>query len=404
MHKIFPFTILLLYSVLLAGQEKYISPEVQLKLDELDKKIEALDKSVNSKSATRDASYFYKKRELGFARFLREYEELIYDEDLKAAQNLIDARMKAAEKMHDEYAIKYFKDYENKLINYRIGKQKHYQELFAREKNFKKEYDSYISTLNEHSLIRAQRMIELAINYAKLNDRTETLNYLYKYQNYNKALMLDHKSSFNLEELTGSLPKFEKQFNEMLISDSIETLQLASELLEECIIYSNYALTKVDSNYFLRQRNVAANAIADWNRKQGMNADIATLTGGSAVIAYFDTINKDGIFKWDKYIVVIGRVKFESNSEMVRRGQAIAAADKKLFDYIRLNRIAELKTKERTAGHTFIIPYNNEGKKQYYKQDKLNDNYQYMVSYQSVVDEKVTLEVSKYLPPLQFQE
>lgn len=388
---------------LLSAQDKYISPEVQEQLEILDKKIATLEAFVKSNSANRDAQYFYKKRELGLTRFIREYEELIYDESLDEAQNLIDSRLKAATKSHDEYAINFFNDYISKLTAYRIAKQKHYQELFAKEKSFKKEYESYIESINSYSLIRAEHMINLAINYAEGNGRTETLKYLYRYSNYNKALMLDLESSFDLEEMTGSVSKFEKEFNLMLESDSLQTLLDASKMLEECVEYSHLALTDVESNYFKRQRNVAANAIADWNTKQGMNANISTLTG-SAVIARYDSINKEGIFKWNDHIVVIGSTRFDSNSEMVRRGQAISAADRTLFNYIRLNRIADLKPKDQVAGTTFILPYNNEGKKQYYKFNEAKDNFQYMVCYRSVINEKVTEDVSKYLPPLQFKE
>ncbi len=390
--------------MLIIGQEKYISPEVQQKLDSLDVKIKRLEEFVTANTANRDAKYFYNKRELGLIRFVKKYEELIYDEDLDEAQTLIDAYTKAAQKNYDEYAVNYFNNYKTKLTNYRIEKQKHYQQLFTKEKTFKKEYDKYIESINEYSLIRSGRMIDLAINYAKGNNRTETLKYLYKYKNYNEALKIDLNSSFDLEELTGSISKFEKEFNLMLESDSLKILQDASKLLEECITYSHLALTEVDSNYYKRQRNVAANAIADWNTRQGMNVNISTLTGGAAVIAHYDSINKEGIFKWNNLIVVIGNVNFDSNSEMVRRGQAISAADRTLFNYIRLNRISDLKPKDQVAGTTFILPYNNQGKKQYYKFDVAKNSFQYMVCYKSVINEKVTEDVSKYLPPLQFKD
>lgn len=399
--------ILLLIAILPAvnsfGQDYYISPAYRSKLDSLDKKIQKLSAYIRNNSSNRNAQYFSIKRELGLTKFVKEYESLLYREEFDEAFKLIESRILAAKKSRDEYSINYFNNYNSKLTATRISRQNHYQKLFLKEKNFQKHYKSYIEEIDSNSLFRAQYMIDLAIQYAHKNGRTETLAYLDYLREYNQALFIDLASTYNLELLTNNLSKFDKMFDEMLSSDSIHILQEANALLADCENYSRLARSEVQPGYFSMQQNITASTIAKWNITFGQNADISSLTD-AVIIARFDELNEEGIFIWNQHVIVIGSVNFSSNSELVRRGQAISEADRKLFQFIKLNRIVKFKPNDQKTAGTFILPYNNNGKKQYYKFNESTDNFQYMVCYRSIINEKVTKDLGKFLQPLQFLE
>lgn len=385
------------------GQDFYISPSYQNKLDSLNIKIKKLSTYIKENSSNRNARYFSVKRELALTKFVKEYESLVYQEKFDDAFKLIESRILAAKKSSDEYSINYFNNYNAKLTARRIHRQGHYQNLFQKEKNFQKYYRSYIEQIDSSSLFSAQFMIELAIQYAQRDNRTQTLLYLNSYNDYNQALFIDLATAYDLEQLTNNMSKFDKLFDEMLSSDSINVLQEANTLLNDCENYSRLAGSDVQPGYFAMQRNVTANTIAKWNTKFGNNTDISSLTD-AAITARFDAINEEGIFIWNEHVIVIGSVNFSSSSELVRRGQAISDADRKLFQYIKMNRIVKFKPNDQKTAGTFILPYNNNGKKQYYKFNESKDNFQYMVCYRSIINEKVTEDLGKYLQPLQFQE
>jgi hypothetical protein len=327
----------------------------------------------------------------------------VYDENLVAAQQLIKSRINTSEKRSDTYATKFYKSYQTKLTRLRGEKRTHYQTLFEKEKNFKKEYKTYIKAGDEYSLIRAGRMVNLAIKYAQEQNLEPVLIFLYKYQNLNKALIYDLNTSHDLSKLTNKKKDFLKTLETLLEDDSLEVIQQGVELVNQCYYYSSLTACKLDTVFFSGQRIVAANAIADWNERQGMSAELSKLTGES-VIARLDSLNREGIYKWKDMILVIGTVKFSSKSEMVKRGEAIIDADKTILNYIRVNKVAKVKENKTQSGKTYMVPYITEKEKTYYMFDIQKKEWQYMICYKNVINPTITEKMSRFLPPLQFKE
>jgi hypothetical protein len=388
---------------LVSGQNKFIDPATEKLFDSLDLRINWLQKLMPRISSNRDANYFATKRELDMTMFLREYHELVFDEKLEEADKLIDSRISASEKRADKFAADYYTGYKTKLTRLRGEKRTYYQQLFTKEKNFRKEFEKFVDAGDEYSLNRAARMVDLAINYAGEQKMTETLKFLIKYKRYAAALLYDLKSDYNLKELTSSQKSFQKVFNPMTDSDSLQTIIEAGKLVDQCYNYSLGANSKVDTNFFDQQKNVVANAIADWNERQGNTAELATLTGQS-IVAKLDSVNREGIYKWKGMILVIGTVKFTSKSDNVRRGEAIIASDQTLKNYIRVNKLADQDLKKAKIGKSYMVSYFDAGKKTYFMYEPEKQHYQYMICYSDVINEKATLEMIKFLPPLQFRE
>jgi hypothetical protein len=385
------------------AQQKVFDEETKYTIDSLDNRIIHLEKSIVQMGNSRDANLFRTKRELDMTKFLRQYEELIYDEDLISAQNLIEKKIQEANKRMDKFAIDYYKSYKSKLTRIRGQKRSRYQELFAKEKNFEKEYKSYIKNGDEYSLARAKRMVELAVKYAEEKRLNETLKYLYRYKDLTDALIYDLKSEYDLKKLSNNESYFLKTFEPLLDSDSLEVIMKGVELANQCYNYTSTTPCKITPDFFGMQKIAAANAVADWNERQGITAELAALTGQS-VIAKLDSINKEGIYQWKNLILVIGYVSFSSKSDMVRRGQAIIDADKTLIDYVRVNKLAKVKNNKIEAGQTYMISYLIDGKKEYFNYDVNKKEYQYMICYTSLINDKVTQEMIRFLPPLQFLE
>ena len=393
---------LIFFALSATAQQKYIDEETKVVLDSLDNRIEYLHKRVKSFGANRDARYFHTKREIDMTVFVRAYEEFVFDEDLMAAQRLIESRIKASEKRMDSYAIDYYKGYQTRLTRLRGKKRGHYQELFEKEKAFRKEYLQYIKPADEQAYIKTHRMLDLAIKYAEEMQLNETMVYLKKYKDYTSALSLDLYSDYDLEKLTQSVSAYEKEFEPLRSSDSLDAIIEGKNLVNLCYDYSALARTKIDSSFFEMQKVVIANAIADWNEKQGLASELAELTG-QAIIARRDSLNKEGIYQWNDYILVIGSVNFDSKSQGLRKGEAIIDADRTLYNYLRLNDVPRV-SKTMTMGKTYLLPIKEKDQVAQFRYDPSRKAWQYMVAYTMVINAKITEEVARFLPPLQFQD
>ncbi|MBN2487053.1 MAG: hypothetical protein JXB34_13850 [Bacteroidales bacterium] len=398
------FGLLLFVAGLLKAQGRLTDQDTQRVFDSLDAKIRELENSYDQLSPKRDARFFSVSRELDMTRFAKQYKELIYDEELEAAGNLIDSKISEAEKRADKFAIDFYKGYKTSHTRLRGEKRTYYQQLLAKEKNFRKEFGNYIAPGDDYSLRRAARMVDLTINYAEDQKLKETLIYLYKYKHYASALLYDLHSHYDLKRLTGSESHFNKVFNALIDNDSLNVIKEAENLVNQCYHYSYAANTKLDTNFFAMQRIVAANAITDWNERQGISAELAMLTD-EAVIARLDTLNRKGIYQWHNMILVIGAVEFSSKSDNVRRGEAIIDADKTLKNYLRLKKITKQgSTKATRIGKSYMVPFMSENKKAYFLFDPHEQKYQYMICYSEVINAKTTQEIARFLPPLQFVE
>jgi uncharacterized protein YdcH (DUF465 family) len=384
------------------GQGNLIDANIQYVIDSLDVRIGHLNRDIKSYGANRDARFFHSKRELNMTVFVREYEELVYNEDLITAQRLIDSRIMQAKKRSDSYAVNYYSEYQTKLTRLRGQKRAHYQKLFAKEKTFRKEYNTYIEPADEMAYRRAQRMLSLAIKYAEEKDLKDVLKFLYRYEKHTIALILEINSEYELSKLTASEAHFQKALEELLEQDSLKYIKEGQRMVALCFDYASNTRTKLDVNYFGMQKIVVANALADWNEKQGLSSQLASLTGQS-VVARRDSINKEGIYHWNDFILVIGSLNFNSKTESIRKGEAIIDADRTLHSYMQINKLAK-RGRKVELGKTYLLPVKDNDKVSYFRYDGSKQAWQYIVAYSRVVSPKFTREIGRFLPPLQFQD
>jgi hypothetical protein len=370
------------------------------RLDSLDARIKYIESEMPGLAEIRSPDYFFVKRELDYTFFLSLYYRDVFDEDLDDARILIDSRINGAKKRSDLEAINFFTGFQHKLTLEIGNQQRRYNYLFAKEKNFRKEFNHFIDAGDEYSLERAKRMTDLAIKFASEKNLTPVLNYLEKYQRYAIACLFDFESRYDLKKLTASEQHFQKIFALMVQSDSLELIKEAGELVNHCYNYAASTKSVLDTNYFAMQRRVVNSSISDYFERKGNNQNLATMVGQS-VIARFDTLNKEGIYKWHDNIVVVGHFKPDAKFDDVRKGEAIIDADHRLLEYIRVNRLAKLKD-EVKIGQTYLIPFFFDNKTSEFCFNPALMKYQYMVCYTRIESTYFTREISKFLPPLQF--
>jgi len=398
---IFSFILLITCPGKVRGQDQFIDLATQQLFDSLDARVKALESELPRLSRSQSMNYFFKKRELDHTIFLTYYHRYIFDEDLEKAKDLIESRLQAARKRFDSESVKFFEQYAGKLTKEQIAQQRRYQLLFAREKNFKKELYRFIEAGDEYSLKRAERMVSLAMKYAEEKKLEMVSQYLISYRHLIEATIYDFYSDYDLKKLTYNEGQFNKVFLPLVESDSLERIQEAGELVSHCYSYASSLNTRLDTSFFVLQKNVVATSISDYHDRAGNNVSLASLNGQS-VVARLDSVNREGIYKWHDKILVIGHFLPSSKSEQVKSGEAIISADRKLLEYIRINRLARLGNEVR-MGHTFLIPYQDDRSSSDFIFNPNKMKYQYMVCYTVIKSQTLTRDVSKYLPPLQFE-
>ena len=364
-----------------------MDPLTKQLLDSLNNRIDALRSEIPRLSASRDASYFFKKRELDMTIFQRDY--------------YTDSRFSAAEKRRDNVAVDFYRDYKTRLTKERSSQLARYQHLFAKEKNFRKELYRFIDAGDEYSLHRAQRMTELAIKFAKERNLETVIPYLYNYNSLVRAKLFDFYSDYDLDELTHSDRNFQKVFMPLIESDSLELIENAGKLVENCYIYAASSHCVLDTAYFALQRNVVLTSIADYNERKGNNLALSNMEG-STILARLDTLNREGVYKWHDKIIVVGSIKPTASYMYVKKGEAIIDADHRLIEYIRVNRLAKVG-KEIKMGYTFLIPYTVDGAPSDFHFNQSKMRYQYIACYSKIENGYFTKSISKFLPVMQFE-
>ena len=371
-------------------------------IDSLTQRIAYIEAKLPLLKSSRDPSLYYLKQELDQTKFIKAVEEWIYDEDLEKAKNFCEEKLERAKLRNDETSVQFYDNYKDR-INKEIKYQKiRYQELLTKEKIFKKKYYSAITGENPESYQKAKRVTLLAIKYAKENQLNNALGYLNKYLGYTEAKIFDLGSPYNLEQLTRDQKDFEKLFLPLLSSDSLQSLEEAEQLVDNCYFFSANSKSLLDTNYFAKQRQAVSTAISDYiNQADNPDANLAAITD-KAITARYDTLNPTGVYKCGEYIIVINNFTPSTNYEKIKQGEAIIDADKVLASYIKKYELGKLKNGDK-MGHTFIVQYNTSetGKKDFYYDDK-TQSWQYMICYTKVVSSYFTKQVSKYLPPIKF--
>jgi hypothetical protein len=333
--------------------------------------------------------------------FLKSYEELLMGEELDRALAMVEDKINKAEMHSDKFLLEFYQGYKTKVL-YEIKYQRmRYQKLFEKEKNFRKAFNNTMKPKTLESYHKAKQMTELAIKYAQEQQLNSVLIYLNRYLGYVDAMIFNEETTYDLKKLTNNRSYFEKNFYTMLSADTLEVIENAGTLVDNCYYFTIATNGKLDSAYFVLQRAIVANALSDYLEKHGKYANLADYTD-QAVIAKYDSINPDGVYKWGNYIIVIDCFNPSSTSLNVQIGEAILDADKKLAKYLRYKDIARI-TEGDKMGRTFLLPYVKSGEKTYFMYDLSRSVVQYMACYTMVSSPVFTQEISKYLPPLVFQ-
>jgi len=370
--------------------------------DSLDNRIASIQKQIPRLKQARDVSYYNQQRELDLTIFVKTYEEYLFEEDLETAKKLVETRLERAEFRRDQYSVSFYNKYKDKIYASIKQQRMHYQELFVKEKNFRREFEIYLEQKAPESVEKARRMVNLALNYARENNLTETISYLDRYLAYTEALIFDNGSEYNLAELTGNIRDFERVFFPLIESDSLDHVKEAQVLVAHCTNYSRLTGSHLDPEYFTMKNMAVTSAISDLLEKEGRERELARYTD-QAVKARFDTLNPCGVFKWHDQIVVIDEFIPTSNMENVKKGEAIMHADKMLAAYLRKNKLCG-SPDELKYGYTFIIPYKSNTKNTAFCFNRLTQKWQFIACYTLVESTTFTLEVSKYMPPLMFAD
>ena len=381
--------------------ETIISEAQKNLFDSLENRISYLQIEIPRLKRTRHLNLYFKKLELEKTQFVYDYEKLVFEEDLMEAEALLNAKTKAALRTNDKSLIDFYKNYHNDLIDKMKKQAIRYQELFAKEKTFKKELYKYINIGDEYNILRAQRMVNLAIKYAQERNLNTTLQYLDKYKIIVEAEVFDFYSEYNLFALANNEHQFEKQIDQLIDSDSLSDIVEAQKVLEDCYEYSSIIKTKLDKKYFDFQRNRILKAASDYQKRQGDSQHLEEFSN-QAVLAKLDSLNQKGIYRWNDYIIVVDELKPNAKFKNVQKGEAIIDADKKLIEYIRINRLAKVG-REVEVGPTILIPFkSSDGIENFYFNPK-SEKWQYIICYTRVKNEFTTKKVNAFLPPLEFE-
>jgi hypothetical protein len=370
--------------------------------DSLDNRITDLQKQIPKLKQARDVAYYNKQRELELTLFVRNVEEYIQEEDLDNAKKIVESRLEKAEFRKEQYSVTFCRKYMDD-VNSLIKQQRiHYQALFAKEKNFKKEFDRLAETGNMDNYQKTLRMVNLALKYANENNLTETIKYLDNYKAYTEALIFDAGSDYDLASLTESAKEFEKVFLPLVESDTIEDIREAESLISYCINYSRLTGSRLDPAYFARQGLVVTSSLSDLLESKGREKELERYTD-EAVKARVDSLNPCGVFKWHDQIIVIDEFNPNSTMEAVKKGEAIIHADRMLAAYLKKNKLCTSE-KDLTFGYAFVIPYHSDTKNSAFFFNSSSQKWQYITCYTSVINTEYTQKVSKYMPPLLFRD
>ena len=369
--------------------------------DSLENRIDGLEKQIPRLKQARDVSYYNLQRELDLTLFARECEEFVRDEDLDHAKKLVDARIERAEFRRDKYSLEYYNRYRDDINNLIKQQRIHYQALFAKEKNFRKEFDRFVNQGTPEAYQRASRMVSLALKYARENNLAETVRNLETYDAYIRALIFDAGSSFDLATLTGSIKEFEKVFLPLVESDSAAILKKADMLVAHCTDYARLTGSLLKPEYFTVQGLRVSSAMSDLLQREGAKKDPNQDTD-DGITARFDTVNPQGVYKWHDQVVVIGEFLPESAMESVKKGEAILHSDKTLSAYLKKNRLCA-STEDLKFGYAFVIPYKSTVKNSSFMYNLQAQKWQYIVCYSSIGNPEYTRHVSSYMPPLLFE-
>ncbi len=370
-------------------------------IDSLQRRLNELQSIIAGLQEKRNLEFFNVKRELDHTLFLKVYEGYIINEELDEAKSLVEQKLGRAEYLNDGISTDFYREYKKRIYDQIKQQRIYYQQLFEKEKNFRKNLNVYLKEGTPDSYDRATRMINLSLKYARENQLTETEKYLLKYRNQVNARILDYHSQFDLDKLSGNRPAFEKVFNTLVTADSLEQIKKAEELIEHCYTYNVNMGNLIDTLYYFKKRLMIASYIADFNDRTGYQ-DLQDITD-QAVVGRLDSLNPRGVYKWHDFIVIINEFVPKYGSYNLKKGEAIMESDRMLFNYIRKQEIAKVKGDYRIHGTKFI-PYKEGNKLEEFIYNRDTKRWQYMICYEMIENTYFTGEIRKYMPPIVFNQ
>lgn len=384
------------------GQPVALQTSANTFFDSIDHRINTLQQQIEGLKQKRDVAYLNLQRELDHTVFVKSFEEFVIDENLDKAKDLVEERIKKSDFRKDQSSVLFYRTYEDKVFSLIKQQKIHYQQLFLKEKNFKREFERYTEQGTLAAYQKAQRIVQLATKYAEENKLTEAILYLKNYESYTKALIFDANSEYNLAELTNHPKSFESVFLPLVTSDSLDGVKEAENLLGHCINYGRLTGSSLNGEYFRKQKLMVSSALSDILERQGREQELAKYTDQS-VVAQFDSLNPCGVFKWHDQIVVIDEFTPSSGMENVKKGEAILYADRMLATYLQKNKLCQ-SPEDLRLGYAFIIPYKSNAKNSAFFYNKSNQKWQFIACYQIIENPDYTAQVSRYMPPLYFED
>ncbi len=393
--------LLLLPDMGLQAQDASLAPKPTAFFDSIDHRITELQQQLPRLKQSHDVSLFHLQRELDHTLFIREYEQYVVDEDLFKAKDMVESRLERAKFRKDQFSVSFYNGYRDKVYNQIKFQRMHYQALFEKEKNFRKEFLSITREETIEAYQRAQRMTDLALKYALENNFTGTAKGLQHYRKITEARIFDLQSPYDLQQLTEDQKNFEKLFLPMIESDSLSQIQEAEKLVENCIQYAGLLKTTVTTDYLDQQKLAVAGALADFIDQRGSSSDLQSLTD-QAVMAKLDSLNPQGVYKWHEFVIVISSFNPSSGFENVKKGEAIIHADNVLASYLKKNKLCK-STDDLKFGYAYIIPYQT-SKTTGFLYDSSRQLWQYMACYTLINNPSYTKNISRYMPPVMFED
>jgi hypothetical protein len=370
-------------------------------IDSLDRRITHLQLRIPGLQNKRNLQYYNVKRELDHTIFLKSYEEYIQNEELDKAKSLVEQNLERVEFRNDGMSKDFYREYKERIY-YQIKQQRiYYQQLFEKEKTFRKNLNKYLKEGTIKSLELAARMVDLSLKYARENQYTETEKYLLKYKNLVHARILDYHSSYDLDKLFANTAAFDKVFSMLISSDSLGQIKEAEKLVELCYEYNLNMGSEIDTLFYFKKRLMVASSLSDYNDRIG-NQDLKNMTD-HAVVARLDSLNQRGVYKWHDFIVIINEINPKYGSHNLKKGEAIMESDRMLFNYIRRQQIARIKKDFRIHGTKFI-PFTDGTKMEEFIYNQDTRSWQYMICYELIENDYLTGEVRKYMPPIVFSQ
>ncbi|MBN2613683.1 MAG: hypothetical protein JXB00_19155 [Bacteroidales bacterium] len=368
-------------------------------IDSLEHRITYLEAQLPRLQESRNLQFHNTKRELDHVVFQKAYYEYLGEEELDNARSLTEKRLERAEYRNDGLSIDFYNRFKKHIYDQIKFQRMYYQTLFEKEKTFRKSFDAYLKEGTLESYLHAKRMTELSIKYAKENQLIETEKYLHRYHIYIQAVIFDHDSPFDLEKLSKNPDAFLKVFMPLVSSDSLTQIKQAEELLEQCHSYVSSLNNNFDTLLYKKNRLLVASALSDYYDRVGNN--ITEGNSDQMILARLDSLNLPGVYKWHDFIVVINEFTPKYTSPNLKKGEAIMESDKKLFSYIKRQKLAKMNSGYKVYGTKFL-PFKKDNNLEEFVYNASTKKWQYMICYETIENSEFTAQVRKYMPPMVF--